>query len=551
MGLGMGKRLGALIGAVVTIILVGPGSADAATFDVDSTPDATHVGGCTAAPDDCSIRDAVAAANASTDASNTINVPAGTYPITAGQLVVDPAVSTTTAIAGAGARDTTLDAGGASRVFAIESSDTTLSGVTVTGGSSTDLAGPGPDAGDGGGIIVSYGGIGQLPSLTVVDSTVAGNTAGFQGGGIDATSFHNIMAFDATFPVTVLRSTITNNHLTGGSPPTAAIGAGVNTFGDLTITNSTITGNTVDSPTVVNLGGGVGAGISPVNTGPSTVTLTNSTIANNTVTGAPTSSGGGLAISSSSASVTTSVTNTIIFGNTVNGAEQDCFGVVAPTSANNLTGDASCLFTDAGSAQTADAGLGALDDNGGPTNTLALRYDSPAVDKGTDTGCPAIDQRGISRPQGTACDIGAFEVVPPPPPPPPAPVPSADLGVALTAQPASPHLGDKVKFTFSVTNAGPDAATDTVLTGKLPAPASRVVPPDGCTVAKIKSSRVPKRRVTCDLGTVQPGAVVTRKVKVRPDDRTKDPRGTGQVTSGVADPAPTNNVAKLKVDVAG
>ena len=107
-----------------------------------------------------------------------------------------------------------------------------------------------------------------------------------------------------------------------------------------------------------------------------------------------------------------------------------------------------------------------------------------------------------------------------------------------------------MKFTFSVANSGPDAATDTVLTGKLPAPASRIVPPDGCAIKKIKSSPIPKRRVTCDLGTVAPGAVVTRKVKVRPNDRTKAPRATAQVTSSVSDPTPANNVTKLKVHVA-
>jgi uncharacterized repeat protein (TIGR01451 family) len=258
-------------------------------------------------------------------------------------------------------------------------------------------------------------------------------------------------------------------------------------------------------------------------------------------------------IGSTSPSVGLSVTNTIIAGNTVNGSEQDCFGLVAPTSANNLTGDASCAFSDAGSAQTADAGLEPLGDNGGPTDTLALRFDSPAYDKGTDTGCPATDQRGVVRPQGTACDIGAFELVPPPPPPtpvPPPPAPTADLGVGLTAKPASPHLGDTVKFTLSVANAGPDEATGVVLTGKLPAPASRIVPPDGCTVTKFKPSRIPKRKVTCDLGTVEPAAVVTRKVKVRPDGLTKNPRATAQVTSAVQDPNAANNVAKLRVDVA-
>jgi uncharacterized repeat protein (TIGR01451 family) len=550
----MGKRLGALIGAIVGLVLVGPGNAEAATFDVDSTPDVTHVGGCTAAPDDCSIRDAVTAANASADASNTINVPAGTYPIAAGQLAVLPTTADATIIAGAGARDTILDAGGASRVFAVEDGATTISGMTITGGSSTDLlAGPGPQPGDGGGIVVSASTAAATgtPSLTLVDSTVTGNTAAVQGAGVAAPSFHSSPADD--FPVTVEGSTISANHLTGGTPPVAAFGAGINTFGDLTVTNSTITGNTVDSPALVNMGGGVGASLDPTNAGPTTVSITNTTISGNTVTGDPTSAGGGLLIGSTSPTVGLSVTNTIIQGNTVNGAEGDCSGVVAPTSAANLTGDTSCMFMDAASVQ-GNPQLAALGNNGGPTDTMLPAEGSPAIDAGTGTGCPATDQRGVTRPQRTACDIGAVEVEPlppPPPPPPPAPpaAPSADLAIALTAHPASPHVGDTVKFTLSVTNAGPDAATDTVLTGKLPAPASRIVPPDGCKVTKFKPGPIPKRRLSCDLGTLASGATSTRKVKVRPDDQTRMPRATAQVTSSVADPVPANNIIKLKVDV--
>ena len=53
-----------------------------------------------------------------------------------------------------------------------------------------------------------------------------------------------------------------------------------------------------------------------------------------------------------------------------------------------------------------------LQDNGGPTKTLALRAGSPALDKVPPggAGCTATDQRGIARPQGPACDIGAFEL---------------------------------------------------------------------------------------------------------------------------------------------
>ena len=65
-------------------------------------------------------------------------------------------------------------------------------------------------------------------------------------------------------------------------------------------------------------------------------------------------------------------------------------------------------------SQSTDPLLGTLQDNGGPTDTLALQTGSPAIDAGTDTGCPAADQRGTARPQAAACDIGAFERIPPP-----------------------------------------------------------------------------------------------------------------------------------------
>ncbi|MEM9530018.1 MAG: choice-of-anchor Q domain-containing protein [Pseudomonadota bacterium] len=55
--------------------------------------------------------------------------------------------------------------------------------------------------------------------------------------------------------------------------------------------------------------------------------------------------------------------------------------------------------------------LGPLQDNGGPTLSRALDPSSPAVEAGN-PGCPAADQRGVSRPQGAACDAGAFELQP-------------------------------------------------------------------------------------------------------------------------------------------
>jgi hypothetical protein len=87
----------------------------------------------------------------------------------------------------------------------------------------------------------------------------------------------------------------------------------------------------------------------------------------------------------------------------------------------NLSNDAVCAFNGTGDIINSPAGLdpGGLQDNGGPTQTIALLAISPAVDAIpvsptnyctlTDGVTPvATDQRGVARPQGSACDIGAY-----------------------------------------------------------------------------------------------------------------------------------------------
>ena len=58
-----------------------------------------------------------------------------------------------------------------------------------------------------------------------------------------------------------------------------------------------------------------------------------------------------------------------------------------------------------------DPKLGTLSNYGGFTQTIPLLPGSSAIDTGNDATCPATDQRGVSRPQGAHCDIGAFEFV--------------------------------------------------------------------------------------------------------------------------------------------
>jgi hypothetical protein len=88
----------------------------------------------------------------------------------------------------------------------------------------------------------------------------------------------------------------------------------------------------------------------------------------------------------------------------------ECFlynsGLNSVSGGYNLVEDGSsaCL-----PALTGDPLLGPLADNGGSTLTMALLPGSPAIDTGVDAQCPSSDQRGTTRPQGSHCDIGAYE----------------------------------------------------------------------------------------------------------------------------------------------
>jgi hypothetical protein len=93
-------------------------------------------------------------------------------------------------------------------------------------------------------------------------------------------------------------------------------------------------------------------------------------------------------------------------------------GVTTTSNGFNFSDDASCGFTAGTDQQNAgDPGLGALADNGGPTQTRLPLPGSPLIDAIPVASCQAdgasgitADQRGVTRPQGPGCDIGAVEV---------------------------------------------------------------------------------------------------------------------------------------------
>jgi hypothetical protein len=112
--------------------------------------------------------------------------------------------------------------------------------------------------------------------------------------------------------------------------------------------------------------------------------------------------GGGGILRSAGTNVT--LENALLDENTGGNCQGD------PTSlGHNLDSDGTCHYAGSGDLTGISAMLDILADNGGPTETHALLPGSPAIGAADDAACPAADQRGVSRPQGTHCDIGAFE----------------------------------------------------------------------------------------------------------------------------------------------
>ena len=259
-----------------------------------------------------------------------------------------------------------INADNKSRVFTIYAGDVELVGLTVTGGS----------AYDGGGIL-SYGG-----TLTVTNSTVSGNSASWDGGGIRSSG----------------TLTITNSTVSGNSADER--GGGIcNSSGTLTVTNSTISGNSADG------GGGI---------------YGTSTVISSTVSGNSANDGGGIYSEWGSPST---VTNSILAGNAAPAAP-DISDAMAEGSDYNLigvwNGDPTAYpFSLLGTQeQPLDARLRPLGDYGGPTKTMPLSFDSPAINAGNNDlavasgGEPlAFDQRGegFDRIAHLTVDMGAYE----------------------------------------------------------------------------------------------------------------------------------------------
>lgn len=242
---------------------------------------------------------------------------------------------------------------------------------------------------DGGGIFSSSA-LESPPAVQIIDTTVARNTTGRDGGGY----FDNMNTnHDALL---VKRSTFNNNHALGD-------GGGLRIRMDATIANSTISDNNAEVD-----GGGLWLIDKNVN-------LINDTISSNVAGGA----GPGLRRDGGAPNDGDYfLSNTIVDDNDCSAEVNDNNPITAAFNnvTNNLDSGTSCGFGSANNSQSnATADLGPLQNNGGPTFTRAISTASDALDAGDDGTCAAspvdgIDQRHVTRPQGAHCDIGAYEL---------------------------------------------------------------------------------------------------------------------------------------------
>ena len=242
------------------------------------------------------------------------------------------------------------------------------------------------------------GGIYNQGPMTVANSTISGNTTPGQGGGL----------YHAGSTVTVRNSTISGN--------TALSGGGIfkSGFTLLIVINSTISGN---------FSTGDGGGIFAVH---GTTSLYNVTVTLNRANSDNAGSGMGGGIANGADSTFDFVNSIIALNEKViptrpfpTLALDDCSGAITSQGHNIMHTIDPSYCTENGPVTIADPNLGPLQNNGGPTQTAGLLTGSPAIDAGTSGGCTdnvgatlTSDQRGASRPFGSACDIGAFEAQP-------------------------------------------------------------------------------------------------------------------------------------------
>jgi CSLREA domain-containing protein len=400
------------------------------TFTVKDNGDAAAVDGvCASGGAGCTLRAAITEANA-LPACGTIDINFSGVTGAINLATALPPVNHNININGPGATVLTVKRNSAAqfRVFKITPGRTVaISGLTIANGLVSGIY----PANSGGGTYNDHGSLslracvvsgntatggaifndGQTgtASLTVTDSSIRDNAATESGGGI----------YNLSGTVTVKGSTISNNSA-------VELGGGIlNTVGGLTLINTTISGNRsqLHGGGIYNYSGG-----NPSTTTAINVTLTNNrSDSNNDTLG----DGGGIFIEGGNVLLRNTIVARNFKGASPGTTAHDVFGTLDNASSFNLIGDGTGINGFGSLPSNNQIGtaaspinplLGVLQDNGGPTFTHALLYNSPAVDKGDNatTSTPLFlttDQRGSGFARqsdgdltaGAIIDMGAYE----------------------------------------------------------------------------------------------------------------------------------------------
>ncbi len=431
------------IGLGVAALAVVP-AANAASFNVTNLND-SGAG---------SLRQAIADANGAAGADVVTFQAAltGTITLTTGQLYITDSLD----IQGPGAAALTVSGNNASRVFYLYSNsqelDVRIAGLTITGGNETIGAGivnfdedltlenviitGNAASGDGGGLWAD----GFNMNLTIRNTTISGNTAGSDGGGI--------YVEDTGGPLLIENSVISGNEATGG-------GGGIYFYdpdNDVTIRNTTISGNTayigggtylyshdsgvhtIEGSTISGNQAQAGGGLALYSPDHG-LAITNTTISGNQALAGPGGGiylynlyngslnfvtiannsagdeGGGVFVTSSSLPVTNSIiadntaqTNNDL-GNGIAGGFDLAYSLVETPGTASITDNGGNLLS-------TDPQLGALANNGGPTETQRPGLTSPVINAADPAFVPppADDQRGEDRVVAGRADMGALEI---------------------------------------------------------------------------------------------------------------------------------------------